>query len=423
LDRILHNLDYSENQAIDYLRARRDYYTCIDPASMVFELVNFYNADATNIPTYDLILVDEYQDFNLLEVELINLLSTKSNILIAGDDDQSLYSFKHSVPDNIREKHRAGEYTAFELPYCSRSTEVVIDAFHDIVNKAKSEGYISGRIEKQYLYFPCEDKDKVSAQHPKIIVRKDTQQIQNAYYIDAEITKIFDAEPRFEVLIICSLKNQINSLGTALRKKGYNNVSGDGLPSERSTELADGLEYIVKDKDSNLGWRLCAEALMDEAEFKTALLKSVNRDVAFTSCVPAAVKAEIKALRAACVKLESGKDLSDDQRTLVFDKLDISINKLGEINARDRIFSTRSNKVHHSTKIKLTTILGSKGLSYDYVFMVNFDNKYLIPTAGIDDESINKFLVAMTRSKKQISIFTSQTKEPTFVSWIDTARK
>jgi superfamily I DNA/RNA helicase len=80
--------------------------------------------------------------------------------------------------------------------------------------------------------------------------------------------------------------------------------------------------------------------------------------------------------------------------------------------------------VHQAVKIKLTTILGSKGLSYDYVFMVNFDDTYLLPQSGeIDDESINKFLVALTRSRKKISIYTSKNTEPVFVDWISAERK
>lgn len=422
-DEILHNLEYEEQDVIEYLRKRRDYYKAIDPSSMVYELVEFYKADNSKIPNYDLILVDEYQDFNLLEVELIDLLASKNNILIAGDDDQSLYSFKHSVPDNIRKKYASTEYTEFELPYCSRSTEVVINSFHDVVAKAKEEGLTTDRIEKQYLYFPCEDKDKVSSQYPKIIVKKKVQQSQNAYYIDDEIIKIFESEPKFEVLIICSLKSQINIIGRALRKKGYNNVSGDNISSDKAIELADGLALLYDNKDSNLGWRLCSEALMETDKLKAAVVQSANLTIEFHDCISSDTKTLIKKLRAACVKLKEGKSLDEEQQKLIFDHLEIPITKLGEANARDKIFNNRSNKVHHNTKIKLSTILVSKGLSYDYVFMVNFDDKYLIPSGGIDNESVNKFLVSLTRSKKKISIFTSQTTEPILASWIGADRK
>ena len=49
------------------------------------------------------ILVDEYQDLNRAEQGLIELLSDVAHVCIVGDDDQSIYSFKHAHPDGIRD--------------------------------------------------------------------------------------------------------------------------------------------------------------------------------------------------------------------------------------------------------------------------------------------------------------------------------
>lgn len=49
------------------------------------------------------ILVDEYQDLNKAEQSVIELLSNQAHVCIVGDDDQSIYSFKHAHPDGIRE--------------------------------------------------------------------------------------------------------------------------------------------------------------------------------------------------------------------------------------------------------------------------------------------------------------------------------
>jgi DNA helicase-2/ATP-dependent DNA helicase PcrA len=49
------------------------------------------------------ILVDEYQDLNKAEQGVIELLSGAAEVCIVGDDDQSIYSFKHAHPDGIRE--------------------------------------------------------------------------------------------------------------------------------------------------------------------------------------------------------------------------------------------------------------------------------------------------------------------------------
>lgn len=49
------------------------------------------------------ILVDEFQDLNRAEQGVIELLSVNADVCIVGDDDQSIYSFKHAHPEGIRD--------------------------------------------------------------------------------------------------------------------------------------------------------------------------------------------------------------------------------------------------------------------------------------------------------------------------------
>lgn len=49
------------------------------------------------------ILVDEFQDLNKAEQTVIELLSGQAEVCIVGDDDQSIYSFKHAHPEGIRD--------------------------------------------------------------------------------------------------------------------------------------------------------------------------------------------------------------------------------------------------------------------------------------------------------------------------------
>ena len=181
--------------------------------------------------------------------------------------------------------HSSDEYESFELPYCSRSTQVVIDAFHDCVDKAKSQGHLSDRVSKQYLYFPTVKKDVVSAQYPVVEIKKSVFHTKNAFLLDNAIASIFKDEPTFDVLVICSLKSQINPLARALRKKGYSNVSGDDRNTDKCKVLLEGLNLLVKDKDSNLAWRLCLEGLAEESDLKNAIIKSKDCDKAFSECV------------------------------------------------------------------------------------------------------------------------------------------
>lgn len=61
------------------------------------------NPAAAERSEFSQILVDEYQDLNKAEQGVIRLLSDAADVCIVGDDDQSIYSFKHAHPDGIRD--------------------------------------------------------------------------------------------------------------------------------------------------------------------------------------------------------------------------------------------------------------------------------------------------------------------------------
>lgn len=61
------------------------------------------NPGAPERAEFSHILVDEYQDLNKAEQAIIELLSNAADVCIVGDDDQSIYSFKHAHPDGIRD--------------------------------------------------------------------------------------------------------------------------------------------------------------------------------------------------------------------------------------------------------------------------------------------------------------------------------
>lgn len=52
---------------------------------------------------FDHVLIDEYQDLNRAEQTLLDLLAENSTTTIVGDEDQSIYSFKHAHPEGIVE--------------------------------------------------------------------------------------------------------------------------------------------------------------------------------------------------------------------------------------------------------------------------------------------------------------------------------
>ena len=103
-DYLFHNRD-DENEHIEFYKKRKKYYDgYYGYSDIIFAIVKLLEIKENKIPTYEQIVVDEFQDFNKLEVSLIDLLSLKSPVLIAGDDDQALYGFKSASAEPYKRK-------------------------------------------------------------------------------------------------------------------------------------------------------------------------------------------------------------------------------------------------------------------------------------------------------------------------------
>lgn len=120
------------------------------------------NEDFANLITSKVkyLTVDEYQDTNPIQEKLIRFLKRGgSNLCIVGDDDQTIYQFRGSDPENIltfRERYGIQKYIVLDKNY--RSSEAIIDvAKRVIINNRK-------RLPKQMVsgaLFQYEDGDTV----------------------------------------------------------------------------------------------------------------------------------------------------------------------------------------------------------------------------------------------------------------------
>lgn len=60
---------------------------------------------------FDHVIVDEYQDLNKAEQMLIDLMAENGSNVVVGDEDQSIYAFRHANPDGIRNFALTHEHT------------------------------------------------------------------------------------------------------------------------------------------------------------------------------------------------------------------------------------------------------------------------------------------------------------------------
>ena len=88
--------------------------------------------------TYRYILVDEYQDTNRLQAELVRKAAfTHDNVMVVGDDSQSIYAFRGATFRNIMDFPKLFPGTQiFKLEENYRSTQPILTLANEVINQA-----------------------------------------------------------------------------------------------------------------------------------------------------------------------------------------------------------------------------------------------------------------------------------------------
>ncbi|HEV7616056.1 MAG TPA: UvrD-helicase domain-containing protein [Solirubrobacterales bacterium] len=87
--------------------------------------------------TFRHVLVDEYQDTNHAQYRLLQLLSSEhGNLMVVGDDDQSVYGFRHADIRNILDfEADFPEAASVKLEQNYRSTQTILSAANAVVER------------------------------------------------------------------------------------------------------------------------------------------------------------------------------------------------------------------------------------------------------------------------------------------------
>lgn len=83
------------------------------------------------------ILVDEFQDTNVVQYDIIRMLTgQKRNLLVVGDDDQSIYAFRGATIQNILDFEKDfPETKTVKLEQNYRSTSAILESAHAVIVK------------------------------------------------------------------------------------------------------------------------------------------------------------------------------------------------------------------------------------------------------------------------------------------------
>lgn len=98
------------------------------------------------------LIVDEYQDLNPVDIEFIDSLTHGGvTTFVAGDDDQSIYSFRYASPLGIQTfPQRHPQAADHHLVHCFRCTPAVLTAAQTMLQRFASPSRIPKRVVSLY---------------------------------------------------------------------------------------------------------------------------------------------------------------------------------------------------------------------------------------------------------------------------------
>lgn len=101
-----------------------------------------------SIPQVDFLVIDEYQDTCPLESELMLRACTKGRLVVFGDRNQAIYSFKGTKPGSMQDFIESYNATVLPLSICYRCSKAVVDEAKKIVPQIEAaENAIEGGVD------------------------------------------------------------------------------------------------------------------------------------------------------------------------------------------------------------------------------------------------------------------------------------
>ena len=194
---------------------------------------------------FQYIMVDEYQDTNAIQAEIVRLIaSTHNNVMAVGDDSQSIYSFRGADFRNIMDFPNIFPNTRIiKLEENYRSTQPILSMTNAIIEQA-DEKYTKA------LFTKVEGGNK-----PELYNAADAG--EEAGYVARRIAELQkEGLPLKEMAVLFRSGFHSYKLEIELTRKGIPFEKRGGLKLTESAHIKDLLSYfriLVNDQD-NLSW-------------------------------------------------------------------------------------------------------------------------------------------------------------------------
>ena len=417
-------------------------------------LINFYKLISTNQEVLDSIQnkftyfsVDEFQDTNRLQYDIVKLLASKTrNILIVGDEDQSIYGWRGANIENIFNFTKDfPEAQVFKLEQNYRSTKKILEHANLIIKNN------SNRLDKKLYTENSEGTD--------VTYYPASTETDEADYVVRKIVQMHAmGVPYSEIAILMRLNALSRSFEEKLLAYNIPHIMYNGFKFFERQEIKNVLAYLtaIVNPDDNVSFariiNFPKRGIGDTSIEKLAEIATKNRcslkEVVMNyeiEMLPKALNEKLAKLKSLLTKLEdnintmgmldffnymleqteilNAFDLDNEQeyeRYLNINSLSNSIKEFEENNTGATIIDYLQSVTLSSAMdsdngegVVIATVHGAKGLEFDTVFVVGCEEK-IFPISREDksdmEEERRLMYVAITRAKKDLFLTSSMSR-------------
>jgi ATP-dependent DNA helicase UvrD/PcrA len=402
--------------------------------------------------TFRHVLVDEYQDTNHAQYRLLQLLASEhGNLMVVGDEDQSIYGFRHADVSNILdfdEDFKGAEVVKLEQNY--RSTQTILSAANAVVERNRerrpkelwSEGEEGARVQLNELTDEHEEarwvageierleqEDGVSRSEVAVFYRtnamsrvlEDTLQRFDVSYQVIGGTKFYErAEVKDAIAYLSMLANPadlvsfgrvVNSprrgIGNTTQGRIASHVNTTGMPVweviERVEEVPGlsgaAIKAVSRFYETMAGLRERAE----EGGPVATLLEAVLHETGYLDALAAERTIEAEGRGENLETLIGGAAEFDIEREREGES---EVSPLEEYLQQISLYTEQDALAAESELVTLMTLHNAKGLEYDTVFIVGceegaFPHMRALEEGG-EEEERRLCYVGITRARKRL---------------------
>lgn len=391
---------------------------------------------------YKYVMADEYQDTNGLQARITLLLGgARKNIMVVGDDSQSIYSFRGAMIRNILEfPQQFNDCRIIKLEKNYRSTACILDAANHLMEHA-SEGF-SKKL--------CTDRERGDL--PALIACQDDE--EQAMFVAARILELREQGVRLdEIAVLFRSGFHAYQLELELRRRNIPYVKWGGFKFLESGHLKDILAHmrVLQNPYDQVSWLrilLLIEGIGTRSA--TEIFQAIRQNSDPFDFSPCKVRGRAKdGLEALANFLKKSRGLLDDKpsrlldavseyyfpilkkrfddypkRMKDIDSLAMICRKFNDLTGflaemaleppRDSAENSLVAGNNDDEQLILSTIHSAKGLEWHSVFIIHaiegrFPSYNSVQSAESLEEERRLMYVAMTRAGENLAICHPQT--------------